>query len=157
MRDQVILQLRWADLDAYGHVNNAVMLRLLEEARIRWMWKPAGGTASRDSQIFDASPTSDTIMVIAHQEIEYRAVLPYLDEGININVWIGAIGGSSLDLYYEIYGAAGAEAETLYVRASSTVVVMDAAAQKPRRLSTDERAAMQPYLGEPLQLGRKRG
>ena len=32
MKLHVPIRLRWSDLDAYGHVNNAEMLRLLEEA-----------------------------------------------------------------------------------------------------------------------------
>lgn len=31
---------RWTDLDAYGHVNNAAMVRLLEEGRIAAFWQP---------------------------------------------------------------------------------------------------------------------
>jgi len=34
MRIHVPIKLRWSDLDAYGHVNNAAMLTLLEESRI---------------------------------------------------------------------------------------------------------------------------
>lgn len=33
---EVILQLRWSDQDALGHVNNARIVTLMEEARIRW-------------------------------------------------------------------------------------------------------------------------
>src|SRR5690625_5623612 len=32
------IPVRWTDLDAYGHVNNAAMVRLLEEARIAAFW-----------------------------------------------------------------------------------------------------------------------
>ncbi|MFD8261664.1 acyl-CoA thioesterase, partial [Streptomyces griseoluteus] len=32
--------LRWADMDAYGHVNNVVFLRYLEEARIDFLFRP---------------------------------------------------------------------------------------------------------------------
>src|SRR5699024_1528274 len=34
------IPVRWTDLDAYGHVNNAAMVRLLEEARIAAFWQP---------------------------------------------------------------------------------------------------------------------
>ena len=37
----VPVPVRWTDLDAYGHVNNAAMVRLLEEARIAAFWQPA--------------------------------------------------------------------------------------------------------------------
>ena len=38
MRLSMPVALRWADLDAYGHVNNVEVLRLLEEARIAAFW-----------------------------------------------------------------------------------------------------------------------
>ena len=38
MRLHVPIKLRWSDLDAYGHVNNAAMLTLLEESRISVFW-----------------------------------------------------------------------------------------------------------------------
>lgn len=33
---EILLQLRWSDQDALGHVNNARIVTLMEEARIRW-------------------------------------------------------------------------------------------------------------------------
>ena len=46
-RLHVPIQLRWGDLDAYGHVNNAEMLHLLEEARIAAFWTEDDGTRRR--------------------------------------------------------------------------------------------------------------
>ena len=37
----ITVPVRWSDVDGYGHVNNATMLRLLEEARIRAFWMPS--------------------------------------------------------------------------------------------------------------------
>ena len=34
---RVILQLRWGDMDAVNHLNNAVFFRFFEEARTRWV------------------------------------------------------------------------------------------------------------------------
>src|SRR4029453_11919256 len=56
VRLHVPTPLRWSDLDAYGHVNNARMLSLLEEARIPAFWvrtdtpehRPAASTADTD-------------------------------------------------------------------------------------------------------------
>ena len=39
-RLNLAIPLRWSDFDAYAHVNNAEMLRLLEEARIQAFWRP---------------------------------------------------------------------------------------------------------------------
>ena len=33
---ELSLQLRWSDMDALGHVNNARIVTLMEEARLRW-------------------------------------------------------------------------------------------------------------------------
>lgn len=41
--------LRWSDMDAFGHVNNVVFLRYLEEARIDFMFRLAPGTGRRRS------------------------------------------------------------------------------------------------------------
>lgn len=43
--------LRWSDMDAFGHVNNAVFISYLEEARIDFMFRLAPGTARRPSQV----------------------------------------------------------------------------------------------------------
>jgi acyl-CoA thioesterase FadM len=44
---ETILALRWGDQDAFSHVNNAMYLRYIEEARVRWLANIAGiGTAA---------------------------------------------------------------------------------------------------------------
>ena len=45
MRLTVPIGLRWSDFDAYAHVNNAEMFRLLEEARIQAFWINDDGSA----------------------------------------------------------------------------------------------------------------
>src|SRR5699024_1386427 len=41
---RVLLELRWGDMDPYGHVNNVTQLRLLEEARVRALGSPTHST-----------------------------------------------------------------------------------------------------------------
>jgi hypothetical protein len=53
--------------------------------------------------------------------------------------------GASADISYEVFSR-----ETLVVRAESTMVFIDAATQRPRRISDEERAAWEPYFGEPI-------
>lgn len=48
--------LRWSDMDAFGHVNNVVFLRYLEEARIDFMFRLAPGTVPRRSQVGPSWP-----------------------------------------------------------------------------------------------------
>ncbi|GAA5012781.1 hypothetical protein GCM10025734_58630 [Kitasatospora paranensis] len=42
--------LRWSDMDAFGHVNNVVFLRYLEEARIDFMFTQAAEAGAGSSR-----------------------------------------------------------------------------------------------------------
>lgn len=42
--------LRWSDMDAFGHVNNVVFLRYLEEARIDFMFTQATAAGAGSSR-----------------------------------------------------------------------------------------------------------
>ncbi|MDF2574480.1 MAG: 4-hydroxybenzoyl-CoA thioesterase [Agromyces sp.] len=158
MRLHVPTPLRWSDLDAYGHVNNARMLSLLEEARIQAFWASddtpehaVGATTA----VIDATSGSDTITLIARQEVEYLAPIPYQRQPLDIELWIGHMGGASLDVCYEVFSPAGVEPRALYTRATTTIVLVDAASERPRRIRESERAAWEPYLGEPLAFRRR--
>ncbi|MFF1632868.1 acyl-CoA thioesterase [Leifsonia sp. NPDC058248] len=157
MRLHVPIRLRWSDLDAYGHVNNAEMLRLLEEARIIAFWvtddaeEPVGGSTA----VLDGRPGADTLTLIARQEIEYLAPIPYLRQPLDVQLWLGRLGGASLEVCYEVRSPQGTEPEILYSRAATTIVLVDAATEKPRRINDRERAAWTPYLDEPVQFTKR--
>jgi acyl-CoA thioester hydrolase len=164
MRLHVPIKLRWSDLDAYGHVNNAEMLRLLEEARILAFWVDDNGAdgASLDEAaagstpaILDGRPGSDTLTLIARQEIEYLQPVPYLREPLDIELWIGHLGGASLEICYEIYTPAAVTPRQLFTRAASTLVMVDAASERPRRITDRERDAWSPYLDDPIVFKRR--
>jgi acyl-CoA thioester hydrolase len=158
MRLQVPTQLRWSDLDAYGHVNNARMLSLLEEARIQAFWisdDTSEHAVGASTAVLDATPGANTITLIARQEIEYLAPIPYQRQPVDIELWIGYMGGASLDVCYEVYSPVGVEPRVLYTRAVTTIVLVDAASERPRRIDDRERAAWEPYLGEPIPFRRR--
>ena len=92
MKLHVPISLRWSDLDAYGHVNNAEMLRLLEEARIQavWVTDEAGGSAvGASTAVLDGKPGAATLTLIARQEIEYLAPVPYMRQPLDVRLWLG--------------------------------------------------------------------
>ena len=92
---------RFRDVDAMGHVNNAVFLTYLEEARIAFL------------QRFDAEPAN---MILARVEIDFRAPLEVGDE-IEIGVRPARVGEKSFELEYEVRAgeAVAAEAKTVIV------------------------------------------
>jgi acyl-CoA thioester hydrolase len=155
VRLHVPIQLRWADLDAYGHVNNAVMLRLLEEARIQVFWADGEASVDAGTAVLDGSLDTDTLSLIGRQEIEYLAPVPYLREPIDIQLWLGRLGGASLEVCYEVWSPAGLLPRVLYARASSTIVLVDVASERPRRISALERSAWSPYLAAPVEFSRR--
>jgi len=157
MRLHVPIRLRWADLDAYGHVNNTDMLRILEEARIEAFWATDDESAG-SMAVLDGRPGASTLSLIARQEIEYLAPVPYLRRPLDVSMWLSRMGGASLDICYEVRSPLGdpqeESAQTLFARARTTLVLVDAETNRPRRISDLERAAWQPYVEEPVAFSR---
>jgi acyl-CoA thioester hydrolase len=70
-----------------------------------------------------------------------------------VQMWFGKVGGSSIEVCYEIRSPRETAAEagqTVYARATTVVVKVDAATGRPLRLTADERAAWEPFVGEPI-------
>ena len=80
------IALRWSDLDAQGHVNNAVIADYLQEAR---------------TAFFRAGPCSgllDSGVVVVGHRISYLAPITYSDAGIGAEVAITRLGGARFDV-----------------------------------------------------------
>ena len=116
-------------MDAYGHVNNAVFLRYLEEARIDFLRRP-------DRQFQQGS-------VVARHEIEYKRQLVHRHEPVDIELWVTEIRAASFTLAYEV-----TDPDLIYVRASTVVVPVDFERQRPRRITEDEREFLLEYLDD---------
>lgn len=96
-------------------------------------------------------PGAESITLIAAQQIEYRAPIPFHRDPLDVEVWISRMGGASLQVCYELYSPVGIEPRTLYTLASSTIVLVDRASGAPRRISAQEREAWEPYVEAPVQ------
>ncbi|MEW2618911.1 thioesterase family protein [Streptomyces sp. NPDC048106] len=118
--------LRWSDMDSYGHVNNVVFLRYLEEARINFLFRP-------DKEFQQGS-------VVARHEIDYKRQLVHRHHPVDIELWITEIRAASFTIAYEVK-----DADVVYVRASTVVVPFDFEAQRPRRITPEEREFLQQY------------
>jgi acyl-CoA thioester hydrolase len=124
--------LRWADMDAFGHVNNVVFLRYLEEARIDLMFRKApaeggGGSFAGGS-------------VVARHEIDYLRPLVHGYEPVTIETWVEGMTAATVTYAYEIK-----DDEQVYARASTVVVPYNLASGHPRRLTAEERAFLDGY------------
>lgn len=158
-RLHVPVALRWSDLDAYNHVNNTAMLKLLEEARIHVFWRPEDGEEALATAVLDSGPQSGVLTLIARQEIEYLRPVPYQRNPLDIQTWFAALGGSSVEVCYEVCSprqTRGGQGQDVYARASTVVVKVDAASGRPLRLTPEERAVWSPYVGPPIDFAHRR-
>jgi len=113
-------------MDAYGHVNNVVFLRYLEEARIDFLFRP-------DKDFQQGS-------VVARHEIDYKRQLVHRHAPVDIELWVTQIRAASFTLTYEVK-----DPDQVYVQASTVIVPFDFEAQRPRRITAEEREFLEEY------------
>lgn len=149
--------LRWADIDGYQHVNNAAMLTILEEARIAAFWASdepgidAEDAAPNRTALLDAGPGARTLTLIARQEVEYLLPIEYTRAPLTIRLWISHLGGASIDVSYEVLLGG-----RVHVIAVTSIVLVDAATGRPRRVSAAERDVWARHVGPPVEFRHRR-
>jgi acyl-CoA thioester hydrolase len=149
VRIHIPVTLRWGDLDAYNHVNNVETLRVLEEARVRAFWAPDATVAQQlgeerlPTAVFD--PSAGAMSLISGHRIEYVRPIDYQRAPLDVQLWFTRLSGARATIGYEVHSVIG-----LHARAASTMVFVDEREQRPRRMTPEELAAWEPYLGEPV-------
>jgi acyl-CoA thioester hydrolase len=121
MRYQSKQYVRWDDLDAFGHVNNAVYLTYAQEARFAW------------SGILE--------MVVARAEVDFIAPIYDGDTFLDIELWVSAIGNSSFTMTYEIKMKG-----ELVARVKTVQVTVDMSTKKSQPIGDEQRAFLTKYL-----------
>ena len=121
-------------MDAFGHVNNTTFLTYLEEARVDLLFVHAGDQVARERLASG--------IVVARHEIDYTAPLVFRPDPVPIDVWVSHLGNSSFTVRYEILDDGG----PVYAKAGTVLVPFDVEAGRPRRLSQEERAALDPFV-----------
>lgn len=111
------IPLRWGDMDSFGHVNNTVYFRFMEEVRISWF---------RDLDLA-RSGVEGQGPVIVNASMEFLKQLHYPGDVI-AHMFVGTPGRSSFDTRFELYRAD--DPATLYARGAAKCVWIDYAAAK---------------------------
>ncbi len=114
---------RWGDLDAFGHVNNATYLVYAQEARFAW------------SKMIE--------MVVARAEVDFIAPIYTGDIYIDVEIWVNKIGNSSFGLTYEMKNG-----DELLARIKTVQVTVSMDNKKSRPLKDSEREFLTQYLEE---------
>lgn len=119
------LDLRWRDLDAFNHVNNANFMTYVEEARIRWFESTGGDWLS-----------NGRIPLLASVQMNYRLPIPY-PARVFVELLTERVGNTSLTLGHRIIG----EDHRLYADGHSVLVWIEMASGRPVPLPDTVRAA----------------
>jgi acyl-CoA thioester hydrolase len=127
---EVRIPIRWRDLDAYGHVNNAVFLTYLEEARDAWVQEVLGAV------------TETWDFVLARVEIDYRRELRQEDEAVVVRCDLVSFGRSSVRTREQIVTLDG----TVAADAASVIVPRDPSTGRARQLGEQERSVLEREL-----------
>lgn len=128
--------LRWADMDALGHVNNVVYLRYLQEARVDMLFvhAPKHGAEKLARGV-----------VVARHEIGYRSPLHFRPEPIRVETWVRRIDVATFTLGYEVVDESADGERAVYAVASSVLVPYDLGSGHPRRVAAPERAVLETF------------
>ena len=121
MRFQSKQYVRWGDLDAFGHVNNATYLVYAQEARYEW------------SKMIE--------MVVARAEVDFLAPIYEGDIYLDIEIWVNRIGTSSFGVTYEMKNG-----DELVAVVKSVQVTVSMETKKSRPLNDAERDFLNKYL-----------
>ncbi len=120
------IQVRWRDIDAKNHVNNATIVTYLETARTElWRQRFGGGI--------------DIPFVVARVDVEYHRQIT-IDDDVRIGLWVEDLKGASYVFAYriEVGGRHAVDARTLMAHIGPK--------GRPTRIGTEMRATLETLL-----------
>ncbi len=103
------VELRFSDLDLYGHVNSVVYFSYLETARVKLF-----------KDIFQELTEKHIFLLVARAECDYKLPILFGDNLI-VTISVAKIGRSSFDLEYRLYDGG----DKTYATACTTMVCFD--------------------------------
>ena len=112
---------RWDDLDAIGHVNNARYLTYAQESRFAMLG------------LFN--------MVVARAEVDFKAPINEGNIFVDVTIWIEAISKSSFTMVYEISGEG-----TLFAKIKTVQVTVSEDTKSSRPITDVQREVLNKYL-----------
>lgn len=123
------IPLRWGDLDAQAHINNAAFLEYLQEARVRFMRNglPAGVLRT----------------VVTDHQVTYRRPIGLAAGPVRVDVVVTRLAAASYTFGYDIV-----QAGEVCMTARTRCCAFDFGEHRPRRLTPREREYLTAHLAE---------
>ncbi|HET6380457.1 MAG TPA: thioesterase family protein [candidate division Zixibacteria bacterium] len=133
-RHRASLEVRFRDVDAFGHVNNAVVSTYVEQARVRYL-----------HEILGVDPVGNMPLILAMIKVDYLAPIFWGDR-VEVGSRVDWIGRTSLAMSHRL--SAGEDRQL--ARASSVLVAYDYEQARPMPVPDAWRAALVAHEGRDL-------
>ncbi|BBX23318.1 hypothetical protein MTER_27290 [Mycolicibacter terrae] len=124
---------RWSDIDMYQHVNHAVMVTILEEARVPFL-----------SPAFAVDITTVGLL-IAEVKIAYKGQLRLMDSPLQVTMWVPRLRAVDFTIGYEVRSVSAAPDSKPAVIAETQLAAFSIDEQKLVRLSPEHREYLQRW------------
>jgi len=135
-RHRTRVDVRFRDIDAFGHVNNAVVSSYVELARIRYL-----------VDVLRVEPIGVMPLILAHISIDYRSPILFEDV-VEVGSRVDWLGTTSIGMSHELTAAAGGRE---LAQSSSVLVTYDYEQGRPMPVPDDWRQALMTYEGHALE------
>jgi acyl-CoA thioester hydrolase len=140
---RVVIDVRFADTDAMGHVNNAVYLTYCEMARIRYWTDVTGDPVAAGQEGAES-------LILAEARITYRAPV-FHGEAVTVESRATHIGRSSFTLEHRLTAARPDGTGRLVAVSESILVRYDYGSGRPVALGEAFVQAIETFEGRGLQ------
>jgi len=122
------IPIRWGDMDAYGHVNNTIYFRFMEQARVEWL----------EEMDIKIQPGGDGPVII---NASCTFLVPMTYPGtVEVRTFIGQIGRSSISTHAEMRVEGD---DALYAEGAAKVVWMNTGSGKSVPIPEAVRAVLE--------------
>ena len=116
------VQVRFADLDVLGHVNNVAFLVFMETARVRFMHEHGGALRGG--------------VLVARSDCDYMREIPGSTQEVEVTVQVESVGRTSFVVRHDVVDAG------VQVAVGRTVLVAVDAHRRPRPVTDEERTRL---------------
>jgi acyl-CoA thioester hydrolase len=133
-RHRTRVEVRFRDIDAFGHVNNAVVSSYVEQARVRYL-----------ADVLAVDPVGRMPLILASISIDYLSPI-FFDDAVEVGSRVDWVGTTSIAMSHLMKVAEGRD----LARSSSVLVTYDYAEARPMPVPDDWRTSLAAHEGRPL-------
>ena len=134
-RHRTRVEVRFRDIDAFGHVNNAVVSSYVELARVRYL-----------VDVLQVEPIGLMPLILAHISIDYRSPIFFHDR-VEIGTRVDWLGTSSIGMSHALTAAGDGRA---LADSTAVLVAYDYEQSRPMPVPDEWRQALGSYEGHTL-------